>query len=278
MILGTDLSLGSAAATTALGIGQSVAGAINLRKDKKELANLARPFAKIQDEYFQNANIAAEQAMSGAPAATKDFIASERRQGLGTGIAALLESGVQPGDVGRLFETYNNSISADAARDAEARTRNIDYFIGVNKDLAGQKTQQFVINELAPYERKLKQLSDKVATDRANIWGGAGTAISGVSAAGTALTNADLLKAFSGKTKPTGVDQGVTITDALGLQNPTPGFNPEMTNATGANNWYQPNSPAPAMPSLSNTAGQALTPDQLQQILDMLKQANLQKE
>lgn len=273
MPAGTDLSIASEVASAGLGIAQSISGAINLRKDKKELANLARPFSKIQDEYFQNRKIAAEQAMTGTPAATRDYVSSERRQGLGTGIAALLQSGVNPGDVGKLFETYTNSINSDAARDAQDRIKNIDYFIGVNKDLAGQKTQQFVVNDLAPYERKLKQLADKAATDKSNIWGGIGAAIGATSSAGTALTNSDLLESISGMGKA-GADAGVTLNN--GLSAASPGFNSNTPATGGQFNWYQPNSPIPSMPSTAGRGG--LSNEQLQQIMQIIQQAQRPKE
>lgn len=193
------LGLISEAAGVGLGVAETISSAINLRNEKRELAKLRQPFSKIQDEYFQDRNIAASEAMGGLPGATKEFLGEQKRRGLGTGIAALLESGSQPGDISQLFDVYDKSLSADAAKDAEAHTANIDYFIKANKDLAGQKTSQFAINELAPYERKLKQLTESMATNKANIFGGLQTAIGGLSAGGVAMSNDDLLSGIGKK-------------------------------------------------------------------------------
>lgn len=257
-------------------------------KEKMAIDRLRKPFLKIQDEYFQNRNIAEEQAMSGMPSATKNYLDSQRRKGLGTSIAGLLQSGVHPGEVGKLFETYDNAISADAARDAEMRTKNIDYFINVNKDLAGQKTTQFVANELAPYERKLKQMSQNVAIEEANKNEAINSGISSLSSLGTSLSNSNLLK--STNTAPAGNDPVMAGRSSLSKAIGNGGWGTTPTNSniinnlfsdnaglvapnlTGANyNWYNPVSKNPYKP----TAGgddKTLSQDELNDIFKLIEE------
>lgn len=175
----------SEAAGVVDGAAQSISGGVNLKKDKAELAALHRPFMRVQDEYFQNKNISQAEAQGGLPSATKDFYTSESQRGLGAGVSALLQGGGDMNMISSLFDKYNRNTAGLAAEDAQAHQKNIQYFMKSNADLAGQKTTQFVVNELQPYENKLKELTERVSADKANIWGGVQTAVGSLSAAGT---------------------------------------------------------------------------------------------
>jgi hypothetical protein len=169
----------------ATGAVQSISGATNLKKDKAELAALKPAFYKVQDEYNQNRNIAAQEAGGGLTSASKDLYESESQRGLGASVSALLQGGGDMNMIGGIFDKYNRNTAGLAAEDAQAHQKNIQYYQQANRDLAGQKTTQFVVNELQPYENKLKELTQRIQGDKANIWGGVQTAIGGLSAAGT---------------------------------------------------------------------------------------------
>lgn len=194
MPLAGGLSLASAGLGVASGIGQTVMGFVDEKKAKNELSRLQKPFYKIQDEYFKNRDIAEELAGQGLPSATKDFLTRESEKGLGTGIRGILESGGSPNDISKLFDTFETTVNKTGAEDAEARINNIKYFMDVNKDLAGQKNIQFGVNELQPYESALKSITDRRNAARENIFGGISTTAGSLGAAGTALSNASLLK------------------------------------------------------------------------------------
>lgn len=182
---------GLAAATT---IGQAVSGAVNLRKDKRELSRLSNPFYKIQDEYFQNKNMSEQLASSGLTPAAKDYFTTQSERGLGSGLNALTTMGGSPNDVAHLFDAFSGSVRDNAAQDAEAQLNNIKYFMGANKDLAGQKTMQWTINDYQPHQAKLKELTERIAADKQNIFGGATGVAGAVGALGTTLQNDDLMK------------------------------------------------------------------------------------
>lgn len=195
------------------------------RKDREALNKLQQPFYKIQDEYIQNKNLSESQAQGGLPTATKDYLTGESQRGLSAGISGVLQSGGSPNDINKLFDTYNKSIDRTAAEDAEVHQKNIDYFMGVNKDLAGQRVTQWALNKYQPYQEKKKQLSENILADKTNAYGGANTAIGSVGALGTSLENNSLLKMLF-KTNNS------SSKDGYSSPNPTDPFNPAMVSST----------------------------------------------
>lgn len=186
-------TLAAPALGVAAGVGQTVSGLINMKKDKAELARLAPAFYKIQDEYQRNENQAAEMAGSGLTQGSKDFYGDMAGRGLSSGISGMLAAGGDPNNIARLFDSYNTSARKLATDDSEAHVNNIKYFQQVGKDFAGQKTQQWAINEYQPYQNKLKELTQKIAANKQNIWNGIQGIAGGVQAGVTASQNERLL-------------------------------------------------------------------------------------
>lgn len=219
----TALSFASAA-TQQAGMVLSVAELLDATKKekqaKKELDRLKTPFYKIQDEYFQNKNLAAGLAGSGLPQSTKDYADIERERGLSTGIGALLQSGASPNDISSLLGTYNLSVDRTAAEDAQTKMENIKYFMKTNADLAGQKTIQWAFNEAQPYERKLKEITDRRAAAEQNKLSAINLGIGSLSAAGTSLQNSDLNPMGSGDSKSKVFNQ-LFKTPGVSSTNPT---------------------------------------------------------
>lgn len=235
--IGRDAAIGSAVPGigTAIGAGVGVLeGGIQLfsslekeKKDKEALRKIADPFFKIQDEFLQNKNLAEGQAQSGLPTATKDYLTGESQRGLSAGISGVLQSGGSPNDINKLFDTYNKSIDRTAAEDAQMQQKNIDYFMGVNKDLAGEKIKQWAINKYQPTQEKKKALSENIAADTANAYSGANTLAGSASAVGIGADNNNLLKQLfkTGGTNDAGVSYSTT--------EPVAPYNPSMVSSTG---------------------------------------------
>lgn len=181
------------------GIGKLIAGAKDVKKAKSELAGLSRPFYRIQDEYLQNRNLAGQMAQSGLPAATKDFMTLEGQRGLGSTFGAMSQTGGNPNDYARVLDVYNQSINRTAAQDAATQIENIRYFMNVNKDLAGQKNMQWSLNEFQPYQNQLKEITQRIAAGRQNMWGGVDQAIGSVAAFGVAKQNQDMYSKLFGR-------------------------------------------------------------------------------
>lgn len=187
------ISLGADAAGTLIGGIETISNIAKEKRDRKALENLHDPFYQIQNEYYQNRNLTGQQAESGLPSATKDYVTGEMERGLGAGISGTLQSGGSPNDINKLFSTFNKSIDATGAQDAERHTKNIQYFIEANKDLAGQKGIQFGFNKVMPYQRKLAQITQNLSNEQTNAYNGANQMVGSLNAAGTSLSNSKLL-------------------------------------------------------------------------------------
>lgn len=202
---GTAIQVGSAALNGIKGIATLFGAKSDEEKAREELSRLETPFYKIQNEYIQNRNIAGNMASSGLPDATKNYYTTEAQRGLGSGLNAVMTAGGDPNDVNRLLDVYNQSINRVGMEDAQTRVGNIQNFFNLNKELAGQKTMQWTLNEYAPYERKLKEITNRIAAAKQNQNTGFNDIIGSTSAAGTAISNNDLMnKLFAKKTMNAG--------------------------------------------------------------------------
>lgn len=181
---------------------KSIKSSKDRKKAEAEKAAMKQPFMKVQDEYYQNQNIAKELASGGLPDATKNYIDAQNKRGISAGVTALQNSGGDLNMIGKLFDNYSNNTAGLASEDAQQHMRNIQYYTSLNKDIAGQKTTQYGVNELQPYENKLKELSERIRTDKVNAQNGLNQAIGSASAIGTSLSN----KQWGGGSNPAGTD------------------------------------------------------------------------
>ena len=181
-----------------LGTAKGVFDYFGAKKDeaqaRKELDRLKPTFYKIQDEFNQNRNIAGELAQSGLPESTKSYYTTEAQRGLGSSLQAITEGGGSPNDAGRLMDIYGRSVSNIAAADADSRIKNIGAFMDANKEMAGQKITQWTLNEYAPYQRRLKELTQRIDAAKQNKNTGLNTAIAGLATWGTNQSNKDLMQ------------------------------------------------------------------------------------
>lgn len=197
--------------------GQAIGGASQLQKDKAELKRLTPAFYKIQDEYYRNERQAAGMAGQGITEGAKDYYSDMAGAGLGTGVSAAITANADPSMIAKIFDSYNTSIRKLASDDAEMQINNIKYYNQVGKELAGQKNQQWAINEYQPYQNKLKELTQRIAADKQNIWNGIQGVVGAGQAAVTATQNEKLLKGLFDTGKPAMETAGQVSTAAQGL-------------------------------------------------------------
>ncbi len=181
------VAAGVASAGLTLAAVKLVSGNNKEKKAKRAREALKAPFYQIQDEYYQNANTAASLAQGGLPSATKDYYTNQSERGLSAGIKGILGSGGNPNDISKIFQTYEDSIGKISAVDAETHLNNIKYYMGVNKDLAGQKTIQWAINKQQPYLNTLKELSAAQKAGEAQKNEAYSDAMSSISSFGTSM-------------------------------------------------------------------------------------------
>lgn len=266
---------------------QAIGGATQLEKDKDELNRLAPAFYKIQDEYYDNYNQAAQMAGQGLTANAKDYYGDMAGRGLGTAVSGTLQAGGSVNDISKIFDSYNNSIRTLGVQDSEAQIGNIKYFQQVGKDLAGQKTQQWVINEYAPYQNKLKELTKRIEADKQNIWKGVSGVIGGAATSVSAIQNEKLLNDLFKGVDQVGSVANVAEAAGSAVSGITEGLNvPDPYQTSGLGSMMYNDKTGTNIPGLINTikqvfAGQDRPPideNQIAEILDIISSANKPKE
>lgn len=193
------IAAGTAVVGAGVGIYKSAHAASQAKKDAAAAAALKDPFYKVQNEYLQNQQLAAEQAQQGLPTDTKNYLTTEGERGLGTSLSAVNAGGGSPNDISRVFSDYQRSIAATGSEDAQAHIQNIQYYMNANKDVAGQKTTQWAVNEKQPYESKLKEITERRAADAKNVNDGVNTAFGSLAGGVTGTQNAKLLSLLAAK-------------------------------------------------------------------------------
>ena len=185
-----------AAAAAIAGVGISVYKTLHAAHQEKvaqqEQAGMRLPFYKIQNEYYQNENLANSQAQGGFSQSAKDLYGSEAERGYGTGVQGILNAGGSANDIARLNDSFNRSVFNLAAADAQAQMQNIQYFMKANSDLGDQKTIQFLVNQKQPYENQLAQVNQRRAAAQENINQGLSDTVGSLAAFGTAIQNNNL--------------------------------------------------------------------------------------
>lgn len=177
----------------ALGAAKFISSSSQLKKDRAKQDAMKRPYYKVQDEYYQNRNIAEQLATSGLPIDVTNQLARERSQGLTTNLDALKQTAGGPNAFAALNKSFSDSLLNEASVTSQQQLKNIEYFMNVNKDIAGQKSTQFGINELQPYQSNLKQSNERQAADETNKWNGLSEGIGSLSAIGTSFSNSNIL-------------------------------------------------------------------------------------
>lgn len=195
------VAAGVASAGLTLSAVKWISGNSKEKKAKKARAALKAPLYEVQNEYQQNVNAANSMAQGGLPAATKDYYTNESQRGLSAGIKGVLGSGGNPNDIQGLLSTYDNGLSKIGAADAQAHLENIKYYMGVNKDLASQKTIQWAINKQQPYLNTLKELSAAQAAGEATKQQAANDAMSTITSFGTSMAGGSGAGGFGGAKK-----------------------------------------------------------------------------
>jgi hypothetical protein len=138
------------------------------RKAKREGEAAKRPFYSIPSEDLINRNIAGSMAEQGLSSAEKQYAGEQRERGLATSTHALSETGAGVNQFGELNQVFSDSLKSQSALDAQEHKQNIDFFTKANSEISAQKGIQFGINELQPYESKLKEIQDRRTAAQTN--------------------------------------------------------------------------------------------------------------
>lgn len=209
------------------------------KQAEEERANLKTPFYKIQDEYYQNRNIAAQNAEQGLPSSTRNYYNEELQRGLSSGISATEQGGGSPNDIAGLYDIYSKSLDRTAALDAQAKLGNIEKFMTANKELAGQKTIQYSLNEYQPYQRKLKEITERIGASQINQNNALNNAISTGASYVTAQSNSNLLSKLFTNTGTTDGAAPSQLTDNVDTPSTQVNYNDTIATRTSPNVNYE---------------------------------------
>lgn len=182
-------------AVAGVSVGTSVYKGIKAKQQDKaaaaEGAALKRPAYQIPTEDIENRNIAAVNATGGLSAAEKQYAGEQRERALGSSLDALGETGGGPNDFAQLNHIFDDSLKSQSALDAQLHMKNIDSFTKANEEIAAQKTIQWGVNELQPYESKLKEIQDRRIAAQTNENNALNEGIGGLTAGATGINSAN---------------------------------------------------------------------------------------
>lgn len=156
---------------------------------KREGNAMKHPFYSIPSEDIINRNIAGSMAQQGLSSAEKQYAGEQRERGLATSAHALSETGAGVNQFGELNQVFADSLKSQSALDAQEHKANIDMFTKANSEISAQKGIQFGINELQPYESKLKEIQDRRIAAKTNENNAVNEGIGSLSAAATGINS-----------------------------------------------------------------------------------------
>lgn len=170
---------GIAAAGAVYNVGSGIA---KTSAAKKLAAGNIRPWYNIPTEYYQNDNLAAQQAETGLSPSSINFYNTNANRGLTTGTNAILEGGGDVDNLAKIYDQFSQGLSQETAEDQNLKSQHLNTFINANKDLAGQQTQQWSLNYYDPYKDTAQLASAEKAGGQQQIQSGIGELVGTASA------------------------------------------------------------------------------------------------
>lgn len=254
------VTIAGAAVAAGIGLYKIFQGAKAKKEAKRNAARLQQPNYQVQNEYFQNRNIAEANATQGYTGAARDYLTNQNNQGLGSGITAITSSGGSSNDIAKLYSAYLRSTNQTAAQDSQMQLGNIERYREANTAVAGQRNIGWSLNERQPYETKRKEFRQDAAIADANINEGMNTVGGAISAYGTSRLNANMIP--KNKTQqPQLAQRDYFATQPVQTESAYGGINPTMQARTVPNT-YNPNGggndPYAVMSEDQNNWGEAL--------------------
>jgi hypothetical protein len=178
-----------AGVSTGISVYKGLHAASEDKKAAREGAAMKRPFYSVPSEDIINRNIWGQSAEQGLSSAEKQYAGEQRERGLATSAHALSETGAGVNQFGELDQVFADSLKSQSALDAQEHKQNIDMFTKANSEISAQKGIQFGINELQPYESKLKEIQDRRTAAKTNENNAINEGLGSASAAATGINS-----------------------------------------------------------------------------------------
>lgn len=252
-------------------LGKIGTGIGQLSDAKKKSKNNIRPTFDIQQEYFDNRDIAAERAQHGFGEESLDFYSDQAGRGLSTSLSSLLQGGGGINSVQGVLDTYQQGIRSVAAQDAQLQNENIRYFIDRNADVAKQKVQKWVIDKYEPFKDTAAAAAQERAAGFQNISTGLGEATATASSFATG-------NLYEGLLKNPAAPPAAAAGDSTSYYN---GYNPNSQYADFQDPYnIMVKPPATSTSTIANrmSQSQGLSDVELQELMNMLSEAQKGKE
>lgn len=183
------VSVGVGAVSLGTSVYKGLHAASQDRKARKEGEAMKRPFYSVPSEDIINRNIWGNQAEQGLSSSEKEYAGEQRERGLATSAHAISETGAGVNQFGELNQVFADSLKSQSALDAQEHKQNIDFFTKANSEVAAQKGIQWGVNELQPYESKLKEIQDRRIAAKTNENNAYNEALGSLSAGATGVNS-----------------------------------------------------------------------------------------
>lgn len=180
---------GSAAVTAGLGVYKTISGA-NQVSDARNRAKLnIRPSYPIQQQYYDNQNLASSMASSGLSDSERNYYNTNAERGLSSGIGAALQTGQGPNAVGGLYDSFLRGQNQLASTGDQLRSQKLMTLMQTNRELADQETNKWALDKYEPFKDEAKAIAGEKTAGQQGINDGLNTVAGAVSDFASSKTN-----------------------------------------------------------------------------------------
>jgi hypothetical protein len=178
----------SAAVTAGLGAYKAIKGSSQVADARNRAKLNIRPSFPIQQQYYDNDNLAASMASTGLTDAESNYYNTNAERGLSAGIGASLQTGQGPNSVGSLYDSFLRGQGSLAATGDQFRTQKLQTLMQANKDLADQETNQWALNKYEPFKDEAKAIAGEKTAGQQQANDGLNTVAGAVSSFAGGMT------------------------------------------------------------------------------------------
>jgi hypothetical protein len=179
----------SAAATAGLGIYKTLKGNSQISDARNRAKLNIRPTYPIQQQYYDNQNLASSMASTGLSDAEKNYYNTNAERGLTTGIGAALQTGQGPNAIGNLYDSFLRGQNQLASTGDQLRTQKLQTLMEANRALADQETQKWALDKYEPFKDEAKAIAGEKTAGQQGVNDGLNTVVGAINSYTSGRTN-----------------------------------------------------------------------------------------
>lgn len=215
-------------------VAKFVTGDKQVKHGREMARKNVRPGFDIEREYFNNQGLAESMAQQGLSQSSMDYYTTGAERGFTQGADVALQTGAGINAIQQMYDEYNRSLLGATVADARLQQENLRTLMGANKDLAGQKTMQWVLNKYEPYKDRAKAAADEIRAGQQNKQIAAQELVGTASSIATSMLGNDLNAGDRG-----GAGAERTVSGGATSYTPTFGGNNPRSSFPGFEKWYE---------------------------------------